>query len=51
MVQDRTVHAEDIIAFLNVLAPPEVLEVAFQFRTQGTVIPASVETAVEFGGL
>ena len=49
--QNRAVHAEHVVAFLHGLAPPEVLEVAFQLGAERAVIPAAVEAAVEFAGL
>lgn len=49
--EDGAVHAEDVIAFLDVFSPPEVFEVALEFSAEGAVVPASVQAAVEFGGL
>ena len=49
--QDRTVHAEDVITFLHGLAPPVVLEVAFQFGSERAVVPAAVEASVKFSRL
>ena len=49
--QDRAVHAEHVVAFLDGLAPPVVLEVALQFGAERAVVPAAVETAVQLAGL
>lgn len=49
--EDGTVHADDIVAELGHGPPPVRFEVAFKFGAEGTVIPSSVETAVDLGGL
>ena len=49
--QNRAIHAEDVVAFLNGLAPPVVLEVAFQLGSERAVVPAAVEASVEFARL
>ena len=49
--EDGSVESEDIIAFLDVFAPPEVFKVALEFSAKGAVVPASVQATVEFGGL
>ena len=49
--EDRTVHADDIVAELGHGPPPVGFEVAFEFGAEGTVIPGSVETAINLGGL
>lgn len=49
--EDGTVHADDIVAELGHGPPPVRFEVAFEFGAEGTVIPSSVETAVDLGGL
>ena len=51
MGEDGAVHADDVIALLDVFAPPVILEVAFQLGTERAVVPAAVEAAVEFSGL
>ena len=49
--EDRTVHADDIVAELGHGPPPVGFEVAFEFGAEGAVIPGSVESAVNLGGL
>ena len=49
--EDGTVHADDIVAELGHGPPPVRFEVAFEFGAEGTVIPSSVEPAVDLGGL
>ena len=46
--EDGAVHTHDIGPLLHVDAPPVILEVALQLRTEGTVIPATVQAAVDF---
>ncbi len=47
--EDGSVEAEDVVSFLDVFAPPVVFEVLFEFGSEGAIVPASVEAAVEFG--
>ena len=49
--EDGTVHADDIVAELGHGPPPVRFEVAFEFGAEGTVIPSSVQAAVDLGGL
>ena len=49
--EDRTVHADDIVAELGHGPPPVSFEVTLEFGAEGTVIPGSVEAAVNLGGL
>ena len=49
--EDRTVHADDIVAELGHGPPPVGFEVAFEFGAEGTVIPGSVEAAINLRGL
>lgn len=51
MIEDGAVHPQNIVTFLDVFTPPVVLEVSLQLGTERAVVPATVETAVEFGGL
>ena len=48
---DGAVHSDHVFAFVDDAAPPEILEVAFQFDPHRAVVPEAVETAVDFGGL
>ncbi len=48
---DRSIHADHVLAFTNVPAPPKVLEVAFEFDSERAVIPKPIETPIDFGGL
>ena len=49
--ENRAVHAEDVITLLDVLSPPVFLEVLFEFSAEWAVVPATIESAVEFCGL
>lgn len=49
--EDGAVEAEDVIALLDVFTPPEFLEVAFHLGAERAVVPAAIESAVEFCGL
>jgi len=49
--EDGTVQAENVIALLDRLAPPVILEVALQFDAERAVVPTTVEPPVEFTGL
>jgi hypothetical protein len=49
--EDRTVHANDIVSLPHHPAPPEVLEVSLQLRSQWSVIPAAVKASVDFARL
>ena len=51
MREDRAVHPDHVIALMHHDAPPVVLQVAFQFDPEGSVIPGAVESAVDFAGL
>ena len=46
--EDAAVESDDVIAFANSFAPPIVFEVAFKFGTEWAIVPASVESAVDF---
>ncbi len=48
MRQDRTVHADHILAFLHIFTPPVFLQIALEFHPHGTIVPATVQTAVNF---
>ena len=49
--QDRAIEADDVLPFLHVPAPPVFLEIALHLHAKRTVVPASIEAAVEFGRL
>jgi hypothetical protein len=49
--QDGTIHTENVVTFLDVFAPPVFLDVSFEFYAQGTVIPTTIKTAIQFCGL
>ncbi len=49
--EDGAVHADDVIALLDVFAPPDFFEVAFELGAEWAVVPASVQASVEFGRL
>ena len=49
--EDGGIDAFDIVALLGHGLPPEVFEIAFEFDAVGTVVPATAETAVDFGRL
>ena len=51
MREDRTVHADHVIALMHHDAPPVVLQVALQFNAKRSVIPSAIESAVDFAGL
>ena len=51
MNDDGGIDADDIFAFLGHPAPPGLLEVAFEFHAEGTVIPETVDAAVDLRGL
>ena len=44
--EDGAIESENVIALLNVLAPPVVFDIFLQVSTERAVIPASVEAAV-----
>jgi hypothetical protein len=46
--QNGAVHAYIIGVLLNKFFPPSAADIAFQFRTQGAVVPSIGETAVNF---
>src|SRR6266404_8259020 len=48
---DRGVQANNVIAQLRHRAPPRFLDIPFELRAQGAVIPKPIQTAVDFGGL
>ena len=48
---DRAVHALHVIALPHIAAPPEVLQVFLQLHPERTVIPESIDAAVDFGRL
>lgn len=49
--EDGSIEAEDIVTLLDVFTPPEVFEVALHFSSEGAVVPATVQAAVDFGRL
>ena len=49
--EDGSIESENVVAFLDVLSPPVVLEVTFEFRSEWAVVPATIQPAVEFGRL
>ena len=49
--EDGAVESEHVVAFLHGFTPPEVFEVAFEFCAERAVIPAAIESAVEFSSL
>ena len=49
--EDGAVEADDVIAFAHVFAPPVVFEVALQLGAERAVVPAAVESTVDFSGL
>lgn len=51
MSKDRSIEAEDVVAFLDVFTPPEFFEVSFHLGSEGAVVPATVQAAVDFGRL
>ena len=51
MGENRSIHAHDIVPIADHTSPPVVREVLLQFRADRTVVPASVEATVDFGGL
>lgn len=51
MSENGSIESEDIIAFQYVFSPPQIFEVPFDLSAEGAVIPASVQPAVDFGGL
>ena len=48
MRQDGTVHADQILAFLHIFTPPVFFQIALELHPHGTIIPATVQTAVNF---
>jgi len=48
---DGGFEADDIVAQLDHVAPPQLLDVALEFGTERTVIPKTVDAAVNFRGL
>ena len=42
MSENGSIESEDVIAFLNVLSPPQIFEVPFDLSTKRAVVPASV---------
>ena len=51
MSENGSIESEDIIAFQYVFSPPQIFQVPFDLSAEGAVIPASVQPAVDFGGL
>lgn len=51
MHDDRSFQAHDIIAELGHGAPPGFFDIALEFSAQWTVIPESVQAAVNLRGL
>ena len=51
MHDDAGIQTDDIVAVARHGLPPCVAKVALQFRAHRTVIPETVEAAVDFGGL
>jgi len=49
--ENSSVHADDVVAALGHRFPPVVLEVAFEFSSQGAVVPGSIQSAVDLGRL
>ena len=47
MVDDRGVEADDVIAAVDEVLPPGLLDVVLQFDAEGAVIEEAVEAAVE----
>jgi len=48
MRQDGTVHADHILAFLHIFTPPVFFQIALELHPHGTIVPATVQTAVNF---
>jgi hypothetical protein len=51
MGEDGAVHTENVVTFLDVLAPPVIFDVSLEFGAEWTVVPAAIKTAVDFCGL
>ena len=49
--ENGPVHADDVVPALGHRLPPVVLEVAFEFGSQGAVVPGSVQSAIDLGRL
>ena len=48
---NRAVHADHILAFANISAPPEIFEIAFELDSQRPVIPKAIQPSINFRGL
>src|SRR5437660_4016171 len=51
MHDDRRFQPNHVIAILRHAAPPIILDVALELRTERTVIPKAIDPAVNFGRL
>jgi hypothetical protein len=51
MSENGSIKSEDVIAFHYVFSPPQIFEVPFDLSAKRAVVPASVQAAVDFGGL
>ena len=51
MHDDRRVERDDVVAQLDRVAPPRVLDVAFENRAERTVVPKPVDAAVDLARL
>ena len=51
MGQDRAVHPHDVVAFADHDAPPIILHVPLQLHPKRPVIPATIQSAIDFARL
>ena len=49
--QNRSVHAENIVTFLDIAAPPDFFDITLQLGSEWAEIPTTIEAAIEFAGL
>src|SRR5476651_2073075 len=51
MCQNRTVNADNVVALADHDAPPIILQITLQLDPERTVIPAAIQSAVDFARL
>src|SRR6266487_1531209 len=49
--QNRSIHADDVVALVHHHSPPIIFQVALQLHAKRAVIPAAVQAAVNFARL
>src|SRR5205814_6927264 len=49
--QDRAVHADDVVAFVGHDAPPIIFQITLQLDAERSVIPETIQPAVDFARL